>query len=91
MSWSISTTGTAEQIAAAVEEQSGRMTGQSKVEFDGAKNAIVALLKQNFAAPDSGYVEPVLKLDAYRSGSARNDGTTVRQIERSCAVKIGRA
>jgi hypothetical protein len=83
MSWSFSAIGTPDKIAEAIEAESEKLAGQSKLEFDEAKPHLVGLVKQNFAK-DPGYSPPVMNFSASGSGSARGD----EQIHRSCSVKI---
>lgn len=47
MSWSVNFIGSIDNIKAAVEAESQRLTGQSKQEFDEAKPHIIGLLDQN--------------------------------------------
>lgn len=49
MSWSISLIGKPENVVRALEEQSTKLTGQSKIEFDAALPHFVGLVKENFA------------------------------------------
>lgn len=53
MSWSISLIGNPSLIAGALEKESERLTGESKVEFDAAKAHLQALLKENFSPLNS--------------------------------------
>lgn len=87
MSWSINLIGKPANIVAALEEESGKLTGQSKVEFDDALPHIVSLVKQNFANEEP-YVEPVLMIEASGHGSAKSDDKGTRQVQRQCSVKI---
>lgn len=48
MSWSIDLIGNASSIAAALEEKSAKMSGDSKAEFDTALPHMVALIEQNW-------------------------------------------
>lgn len=48
MSWSVNYIGKPEKIAEALEQQSEKLTGQSKTEFDAALPHLCALVKQNF-------------------------------------------
>jgi hypothetical protein len=85
MSWSISVIGKPENVVKAIEEQSAKETGQCKVEFDDAKDHLIGLVKQNFVVEGkSGYVQPLIKLEACGSGCQSNG----EQTQRSCTVKI---
>jgi hypothetical protein len=83
MSWSVSKSGTPDEIVKALEKESTSLSGQSKVEFDEAKPSLVALVQQNFNKRD-GASPPTLTLSAYGSGSSV-DG---EQVDRSCEVKL---
>ena len=50
MSWSISLIGTPEKIVSALEEQSTKLTGNSKSEFDGVLPHVSELLKMNYTS-----------------------------------------
>jgi len=84
MSWSISLIGRPDKIAAALQEQSGKLTGQSKLEFDDALPHLTALVGQNFAVDGNGYLLPLVKLEASGSGTAKGE----QQVVRSCTVKV---
>lgn len=78
MSWSVTFIGKPEGITKAMEEQSAKLEGQSKVEFDTAKEHINGLLAQNFGSQE------LIKL------SANGHGTTVDGVPQSgrCMVSI---
>jgi hypothetical protein len=82
MSWNVMFVGKPENVAAAIEAQTFK--DQSGVEYGEAKPHLAALVRQNFAKPESGYTEPAVKLYASGSGSSR-DG---EQLQRSCSVQI---
>lgn len=84
MSWSVSFLGKPEAVAAALERESEKHTGQSKVEYDDAKPHLVALVRQNFADPAGPYQTPLIKFEACGSGCVQNG----QQVQRSCTVKI---
>ncbi len=84
MSWSVQLIGNPENIAKALDEHSGTLSGQSKVEFDDAKPHLAYLVTQNFADASTNYVVPLVKLNASGSGSVK-DGI---QVQRSCTVLI---
>ena len=48
MSWSISVIGTPENVIKYIEKESGRLTGDSKEEFDAAKPNIISLINMNY-------------------------------------------
>lgn len=90
MSWSVSFVGKPEGIVAALQEESGKLTGQCKTELDDALPHLVGLVKENFHSnPDYA---PMLNLEACGSGSAAVDPVSKesRQNDRSCTVKIER-
>lgn len=84
MSWSVNLVGKPEAVAAALEEESAKFEGQSKVEFDDAKSHLAALVKENFAKDGSGYNEPVISLEASGHGTSRGGD----QLQRTLTVKI---
>lgn len=79
MSWSVTFIGKPENVATALEQQSEKMDGQSKVEYDAALPHFVALVKENFGANP-----PVVKIAASGHGYAENG----EQKNRQCAVNI---
>lgn len=84
MSWSFSAIGKPENVAKALDEQASKLAGQSRLEFVEALPALKTLLAQNFAAPGSGYQEPLIDFDASGSGAATGE----KQLQRSCTVSI---
>jgi hypothetical protein len=60
MSWSINLIGQGENIIKALNDESARLTGESKTEFDKALPALTTLVEQNFNADNI----QVLKLSA---------------------------
>ncbi len=89
MSWSISFIGKPENVAAALMEESGKLSGQSKIEFDAARDSLITLVNNNFAVAGSNYTPPLIKLTAGGSGSAKTiEGQEPQQMQRSCTVLI---
>jgi hypothetical protein len=90
MSWSFTHEGTPEEVAAALDAQSERLSGQSKDEFDAALPHLKGLVAENFRSEP--YRErykvnaPIVNLSANGSGLAV-DG---EQQERSCQVTLSR-
>ena len=84
MSWSVNLIGKPANVVAALEATGKGWEGQTKVEFDAARPALVALVKQNFAKEGSGYVEPVLHFAASGSGYSANG----EQLHRNCTVTL---
>lgn len=84
MSWSINLIGKTDRIIEEIEKHSATISGQCKAEFDAAKPNLIDLVKQNFALPNSGYLEPIVKLEASGSGMTSNG----QEMQRSCSVKI---
>lgn len=81
MSWSFRVMGKPDAVVRALEEESGKLTGQSKIEFDEALPHLIGLVKQNFNQQGS---IPTIKIDANGSGSSK-DGV---QFCRSCTARI---
>jgi hypothetical protein len=75
MSWSITFIGKPENVANALEEQSTKLEGQSKVEYDSALPHMVALVKENF-----GTDEPIIKIAANGHGYSANGEQQQRQL-----------
>jgi hypothetical protein len=85
MSWSISLLGRPPKVVKAIEAESERLSGQSKIEFDAAKPHLIGLVMENFLdSSEPGFCEPLIKLEAAGSGSARGD----KQLQRTCTAKI---
>ena len=85
MSWNISIIGAPENVVKALEEESGKLSGQCKVEFDGALPHLVGLVKQNFNDfARTGSRDQIIKLDAAGFGHAQGD----QQIQRSCLATL---
>ncbi|HUX61292.1 MAG TPA: hypothetical protein VMV32_08260 [Ignavibacteriaceae bacterium] len=83
MSWSIGFIGKPENIHAAIEKESEKLSGQSKIEFDDAAPHLIALVEQNFDNRENPC--PItLKIHASGSGFADTGG----QHNRSCTVLI---
>jgi hypothetical protein len=82
MSWSITVIGTPEKISAAIEQESEKLSGQCKTEFDAAKPHLHGLLAQNYS--EANYAQPTLRLSANGSAYTR-DGKPVHQ---SCFVEL---
>lgn len=91
MSWSINMVGTPDKIVAALDAESGKMSGQSKIEFDAALPALKTLVSQNFDNRDESK-RIVLRLAANGSGQSKQisgpDGSRVEEIDRSCRVSL---
>ena len=84
MSWSVNFIGTPERINVALDDESARLTGQSRIEFDDALPHLKALVASNF---DKNAKQPILvKLVASGSGSADALG----QSSRSATISIER-
>ena len=66
MSWSVSFIGAPDNIVAALEKESERLTGPSKDEFDTVKPMLACLVRQNFN--NTGYT-PMLQLTAHGSAT----------------------
>jgi len=79
MSWSISFIGAPEKIVTALQENSEKLSGQSKIEYDSALSSLVGLVKENF-----GGANQLLKINASGHGFANS----VEQLTRQCTVSI---
>jgi hypothetical protein len=64
MSWSLTLIGKTDNIVKALKEQSDKLSGGSKVEFDAALPHLVGLVEQNFNATDN----PVMQIQASGHG-----------------------
>lgn len=87
MSWSISVVGNPDNIVKHLREQSAKLTGQSKIEYDDALPHIEGLVNQTFRTElgaTKGHNLSALEVQASGSGSA--EGET--QLSRSCSVSI---
>lgn len=84
MSWNVNLIGKPQNLRLALENQKTKLDGQSRVEFESVLPALLGLVGENFSKPESGYVEPVLWLEASGTGLAR-DG---EQLHRSITVKL---
>lgn len=82
MSWSIIFIGKASNVATALEKQSEKLTGDSKVEYDAALPHFIGIVKQNFATAP----EPVIKIAAAGHGYSENGQAKNRQC--TCSVEI---
>lgn len=97
MSWSIALIGKPENVVKALHQESEKLSGQSKIEFDDAKPHLIGLVEQNFNSnhPDS---VPVIKLTASGSGGSSRETVTdaatgavtvtTKQHYRSCTAAI---
>ncbi len=95
MSWSFNAVGTPAKLIEALEAESVRLdrpgNEQCKLEFDAAKPALAALLRENFADEQRGTSPPVMLLEASGHGASESDGTAGserRQTYRNCAVTL---
>lgn len=91
MSWSITLIGTPDRIGAALDAESLKQQGQSKVEFDAALPGLKCLLASNFDKRE-GARQRVLKLKANGSGFAQTnttpEGSKTEEVYRCCAVSL---
>jgi hypothetical protein len=84
MSWSVTMIGKPKNIVTALAKEGASLEGQSKIEFDAAFPSLSNLVLENFSVDGSGYLEPVLLLEASGSGFARGE----EQMHRSLSVKL---
>ena len=80
MSWSFNVAGTPEGIIKAMDGESLRLTGESRIEFDAAKPHLIGLLRLNVAAPT-----PAIRLTASGHAYKQSDGTVSYS---NCSVRI---
>lgn len=66
MSWSVSFLGEPQKVGKALYDESEKMSGQSKIEYDSALPHLVALVHENFG---TSYL---IKVDANGHGSSVN-------------------
>jgi hypothetical protein len=92
MSWSVSYIGTPQKVAEALYDESRKLSGQSKVEFDAALPNLACLVGQNFTDEENGKDPPIVKLTASGHGSATGipGSTASKQIDRNCVVSLER-
>lgn len=83
MSWSISLIGKPNKVVEALNANSAKLDGQSKVEFDDALPHLVALANQNFES-DEQYT-PLIKLDANGHGTAHGGEQKSRTFK--CSIE----
>lgn len=81
MSWSIQLIGNPENICAALDAESERLTGQSKDEFDAALPHLKALVGQNVSETQL----PVLNLTASGHGNKPTTGAGYNNV--SCKIE----
>lgn len=87
MSWSVLLIGTPANIAKALEDESAKLDGQSKIEFDAAKPHLAALVLENFANAEP-YITPLVQLEAGGHGYATGTPDNTQQVYRTIQVKI---
>jgi hypothetical protein len=84
MSWSITFIGKPENVTKALEAESEKLSGQSRIEYDSALPHLVSLVKENF-----GDNTPVVKIAANGHGYAVNDEQKSRQLSASIELIYG--
>ena len=82
MSWSIGFIGRTSKVVEALENESRKLDGQSKVEYDASLPHLVGLVKNNFEQGE----EPVVKITAAGHGYV-SDG---KHLQRETTVMIER-
>lgn len=87
MSWSVLLIGTPTNVAKALEDESTKLDGQSKIEFDAAMPHLRALVLENFANAEP-YTIPLVHLEASGHGYATGTPDNVQQVQRTIQVKI---
>jgi hypothetical protein len=86
MSWSFRCIGKPPNVAKAIQDESAKQTGPSKIEFDDAMPHLIALVLQNFQ--DDISLLPMIDFEASGSGMSQGTGDTLKQVYRSCTVSI---
>jgi len=84
MSWSVQLIGKPENIVTALDEESAKLDGESKAEFDAVLPALKTLAQNNFSIGGEGFVEPLLRLEAAGHGHTRGG----ERVSCSVAVKL---
>lgn len=80
MSWSIKFFGHPDKVIEALEAESNKLSGESKVEYDAALPHIVGLVKQNY----NDQSKPLIQVDASGHGYS-HDG---KSMQRNCKVVV---
>ena len=80
MSWSVTFIGYPENVVTALEKESEKLTGQSKVEYDSALPHLTGIVKENF-----GGVAPLMKISANGHGYADSEGQKQRTLQ--CSIE----
>jgi hypothetical protein len=83
MSWSVVFIGKPENVAAALNEQSEKLDGASKVEYDAALPHLVGIVEQNF-----GENSPAVKITANGHGYTNGEQSS-RQLTVSIELMYG--
>lgn len=83
MSWSVTFIGKPDNIVKALEENSSKLSGQSKEEYDAALPHLIGLIKQNY----NSKVDPALKLVASGHGANYGDAEGAQKYQQ-CTVSM---
>lgn len=86
MSWSITFIGKPENVSKALNEHSGKIDGQSKIEYDEALPHLDALVNQNFNSNEQ--YPPVIKIVASGHGQKDSYGYCTCSIESMAGVLV---
>lgn len=86
MSWSISFIGNRSNVITAIENESEKLTGVSKTEYDAVKDHIKGLVEANFNMNKEGIPEPVISVTANGHGTF-SEGN---QLDGNCSCKVER-
>lgn len=82
MSWSVSTSGTPDEVVKGLEEYTSSLgAGQSGEEYEAARPHIIALVRQNYTVEGE---QPKIVVNAFGSGSTVGG----KETKRSCTVHI---
>lgn len=84
MSWSIQLIGSPENIITALDEESAKLDGESKAEFDEVLPAFKTLVQANTTVEGEGFVQPLLRLEASGHGYSRNG----KRVSCTAVVKL---
>ena len=84
MSWAISCIGTPENVVKYLEKHAKDLDDRSKAEYESVLPHLIAVVKLNFALPHTGYMTPLIDIEAFGSGIWNEKET----VYGSCGVSI---
>ena len=83
MSWSIAFIGKPDKVVEALEAQSAKFDGQSKVEYDSVLPHLTGIMKENFGTDNA-----ILKVTASGHGYAEKVNDELVQKQRQCVAAV---